>query len=87
MALVWKAVQPFVVPAANSVMLQGVCCLFLASLSSALHLEYNNNFKLSTGIGIAVSSVVMCINTVFFASVVWRMTRLVSSSKAQVTES
>jgi hypothetical protein len=85
MVLVWKAAQPFVMKAANTVMLQGVCCLFLASMSNVLYLEYSS-FKLAAGIGIAVSSVVLCCNTVFVASVMWRMAMLFSSSTALAAE-
>lgn len=76
MVLVWKAALPCVVPAANTVMLQGICCLFVGSMSNVLYLEYGT-FRARAGIVIAASSAVLCINAAFVASAMWRVARLV----------
>jgi hypothetical protein len=82
MALIWQAAQPCIVPAATTVMLQGICCLFFSSMSNALYLKHSG-FNANTGTAIAVSYAVLFINAAFVASVVWRVIRLVNGSKAR----
>jgi hypothetical protein len=74
MALLWQVAQPYVLPAAVSVTVQCIVCLFITNTANVVFLDYNT-FKASATTAIAVGAGVLLINVVFVASVVWRVGR------------
>jgi hypothetical protein len=77
------AAAPFVLPAANTVMLQSICCLFFSNMANVLFLTHGG-FPGSAVVLTAVASVVLCVNVVFVGSVMWRIVKLLRRQTASV---
>jgi hypothetical protein len=75
------AAAPFVLPAANAVLLQSICCLFFNNMANVLFLTHGGCQGSAVALT-SVAAVVLCGNVVFVGSVLWRITKLLRRQSA-----
>jgi hypothetical protein len=77
MGLLQIAAQPYALSAANSFMLQCLCCLFFSNMANVLFLNHGS-FRASDAAVNGVAALVLCSNVVLVGSLVRRLIRLLS---------
>lgn len=71
------ACKPYAHPQAGRVLLQGLCCLFLASAAAALVMLHESSNNPSLAIVTCIGVAVLAVNALYAASVLWQLVGVV----------
>jgi hypothetical protein len=85
MGLLHMAAQPYMLPAANTIMLQCLCCLFFSNMANVLFSSHGS-FRAGDAAVNGVGSVVLYSNVVFVGCVLWRLFRVLRGKQAVRSE-